>query len=65
MSIQLELIARSEIEIVREEIKKVKEEADNIRRGLFARHNELSRLFLDQQEQIKLLRENQCDQNQR
>lgn len=53
---QLELIQKSETEILREELAKIREETANMRRGLFARHNELSKLFIEQQEELEHLK---------
>lgn len=56
MEFQLDLIKQSEIELLREELQKVKEAAENVRRGLFARHNELAKLYLEQQKEIQELK---------
>ena len=53
---QLLLIQKSETEILREELAKIREETANMRRGLFARHNELSKLFIEQQEELEHLK---------
>jgi len=45
--IQLELFPKNETQILNEEIDKLKESVGNMRRGVFARLNELEKLILD------------------
>lgn len=52
-----------EVELVKELVTKVKTSSDNVRRGIFARHTEMSKLYLElkdivekQQAEIKDLR---------
>ena len=42
---QLELFQRDEISELRLEIEKMKQTQENVRRGLFARHNEVVRMI--------------------
>ena len=44
---QLELFSLNDVERLSIEVKKVKESSDNVRRGLFARHNELAKMYMD------------------
>lgn len=48
---------KSEIGDLRAEMKIVRESADNVRRGIFARHGELMKLVLKQQVEIQELRD--------
>lgn len=54
---QLELFQKTENEIIRDEITKIRESSENVRRGIFTRFNELSKLFLEQQKEIEELKE--------
>lgn len=42
----------SETDIIKEELEKQKKELSNVRRGLFARHNELAKVMLELQEEL-------------
>jgi hypothetical protein len=47
MTVQLDLFnPKSEMDLIREELKQVRERSDNVRRGLFARHNELAKIYM-------------------
>src|ERR1700721_2338889 len=48
---------KSELTELRQEMKVVRESADNVRKGIFARHAELMRLVLRQQIEIQELRD--------
>lgn len=43
---QLDLFEKDSVKLLIEELSKVKQSCDNVRRGLFARHNELAKLYL-------------------
>ena len=57
MSIQLEFECMKEINedlwIVQKSIDQVKKSSDNVRRGIFARYNELCKMFIAQQEKLE------------
>ncbi len=57
MSAQLDIFESTDIFTIKEEMRKVKETAENVRKGLFARHNELAKMFLAQQQEIDYLKE--------
>lgn len=57
MSAQLDIFEEVNISILKDELKKVKDSSDNVRKGLFARHNELAKMFLAQQQEIDYLKE--------
>jgi len=44
---QLELFPLNEVEKLAIEVKKVKESSDNVRKGIFARHNNLAKMYMD------------------
>jgi len=56
MNAQLELIEQSELELIKCEMKKVKESSENVRKGLFARHNELAKMYLEQKEELEKIK---------
>ena len=57
MSAQLDIFEETDISSLKEEMKKVKETSDNVRKGLFARHNELAKMFLEQKKEIDYLKQ--------
>lgn len=50
----------SELESLRKEIRAVKTSSDKVRRGLYARNGELTKLVLDLQERLAILERNIC-----
>lgn len=57
MQSQLDLFGEvTEFQVFKEELDKVKQANENVRRGLFARHNELFKLYQKQQEEIENLK---------
>lgn len=57
MQSQLDLFDNpTEAEELRREIQELRKRNDSLRKGLFARHNELFRLYLDQQKEIENLK---------
>lgn len=57
MTAQLDLFKEnSEIELLSQELTLVKERCENVRKGLFARHNEICKMFMKQQEEIDRLK---------
>lgn len=57
MSLQVQLdLFETEIDYRTEEIKLIKASMDKVRRGLFARHGELAKQFVQQQKEIDELR---------
>ena len=57
MTAQLDLFTDSETELLRFEIEELRKGQANLRRGLFARFGELSKLVLSQQLEIETLKE--------
>ncbi len=56
-NIQYELFeSNDDIAIVQKEIIELRVAQNNLRKGLFARHNDLSRLYMRQQEEIERLK---------
>lgn len=52
MLIQLDFLQNSETDMLKRELKDVHDMADKVRKGLFARHNELAKLFIDLDERL-------------
>lgn len=51
---------QSEIAALRKEMNKVKTSADNVRKALFARNNELQKKSLELEERLKIIERNIC-----
>jgi uncharacterized protein (DUF3084 family) len=45
------------LEFVEKEVNEIRKRSDNVRRGLFARHNELAKLYMQQQSEIERLKQ--------
>lgn len=57
MAVQLDLFEEmTEVDILRKELADVKQSSENVRRGIFARHNALSKLFLELKDEIDKLK---------
>ncbi|MDP4120523.1 MAG: hypothetical protein Q8876_05655 [Bacillota bacterium] len=57
LAIQYDLFEdNSEVQILRKEILAVRASSENVRRGMFSRHSELSKMLMKQQEEIESLR---------
>lgn len=55
--VQLDLFEKiDDLTLLKKEIEEIRIRGDNVRRGLFARHNDLAKLFIEQQEQIDSLK---------
>ncbi len=48
------------ISALRQEVANVRESANKVRKGIFARHNELAKLYLDAHERLEILERNIC-----
>jgi len=51
MDIQIDMFADTEVDRLKTHIDLVEKGLGNIRRGLFARHNDLAKLYYEQQEE--------------
>lgn len=51
---------QSEEEILNYEIRKIKESTDKVRKGIFARHNELAKMYLDLADRLSVIERNIC-----
>lgn len=60
MLIQLDLFEDNEVVLLRNEMRKVKETCDKTRKGLFARHGELAKLFVELDYRLNILERNIC-----
>jgi len=57
LAIQYDLFEpNDELSLTKKEIALIKEQQNNLRKGLFVRHNELMKLYLKQQEEIDELK---------
>ena len=58
MSLQMDFFSEelSDTELLRLEMKELKESQDKLRKGLFSRHGELGKMIMSQQAQIDMLR---------
>ena len=57
MAVQLELFEEfSETDLLRKELADVKQRGENVRRGIFARHNELAKLFIELKDEVDKLK---------
>lgn len=53
MAAQLFLFEESETEKLNREVKELKESLNNLRKGMFARHNELFSLYMEHEKKLK------------
>ena len=60
MLIQLDLFEQDEQILMRKEIHKVKESCDKTRRGMFARHNELAKLWIEMDHRLNIIERYIC-----
>lgn len=58
--IQLDFFQTDETVLLRNEIKRVKESNDKIRKALFARHGELAKSYLDLAIRLEIIEKNIC-----
>lgn len=57
MAVQLDLFEEfSEVDLLRKELADVKQRNENVRRGIFARHTELCKLFLELKDEVDRLK---------
>jgi hypothetical protein len=56
INFQLDLFnPTDEVEILRKELIAVKESSDKVRKGMFARHNELAKMYLEMKDRVDVL----------
>jgi len=62
MAIQLDFFRESgsEIELMHEEVTKVKNSTDKMRKSLFAKHGELAKKYADLENRLNILERNIC-----
>jgi len=59
--IQLDFFqSHDELDILRDEIKFVKESNDKVRKGMFARHNELAKMMMNISERLEIIERHIC-----
>jgi hypothetical protein len=54
---QLDLFVKDEVALLHEELHKVKTSSDNVRRGIFQRHDELAKKWLQLYQEVELLKQ--------
>lgn len=57
--LQLDFFQTDE-EILNYEIRKIKESTDKVRKGIFARHNELAKMYLELSDRLTIIERNLC-----
>lgn len=58
--LQLELFREDDIIVIRDELDKVKESNNKMRKALFARHGELAKNYVNLLERLDILEKNIC-----
>lgn len=57
VQVQFDLFKETtDVDIMKAEMESLKESLGNVRRGIFARHNEMAKLILAQQEELDFLK---------
>lgn len=57
VQVQFDLFKETtDVDIMKAEVESLKESLGNVRRGIFARHNEMAKLILAQQEELDFLK---------
>lgn len=60
--IQLDMFEEfDELESLRMQLRHIKESNDRVRRGMFVRHNELSRMYLEVVNRLEIIEKGICD----
>ncbi len=49
-----------EIEALRKEVESIRKSSDKVRRGLFSRHGEITKLVIDIDQRLSLIEKNLC-----
>lgn len=62
MAYQLQFVfeEKSDLDYIRDDMKSIKESSDKVRKGIFAKHNELMRKYLELHERMQILEKNIC-----
>ncbi len=65
MAVQIEFIPqeKSYVEQLKEEIEEVRESSTKVRKGIFAKHAELAKKYLDLHERMQVIERNICHQS--
>lgn len=57
IQVQFDLFKETtDVDVMKAEIEHLKESIGNVRRGIFARHNEMAKLIISQQEELDFLK---------
>lgn len=54
---QLDMFSNQDIQVLKEEVLAVKKSSDAVRRGIFARHGELAKMYLEQKAEIDKIKD--------
>jgi hypothetical protein len=60
MLIQLDLFETDETVLLRNEMQKIKESCDKVRRSLFARHGEIGKLYVELDHRLSIIERYIC-----
>ncbi len=62
MAIQLDFFHEelTEVEILREEVRQLRLSNEKVRKGLYARHGELAKLYIELNDRLNILEHNIC-----
>ena len=62
MAYQLDFFNRDaeDVEILRQKIDETRNSSDKVRKGLFARHNELAKMYVDLSQRLEIMEKNIC-----
>ncbi len=59
-AIQLEFFPKDPSEILEERMDKCETRSDNVRKGIFAKHTQLCKMYLELNERLNVLEQNLC-----
>lgn len=62
MGIQLDFFQRDaeDVELLKIKIDEARASSDKVRKGLFARHNELAKMYIELSERVEVMERNIC-----
>ncbi len=61
MAMQLDFFTeKTDIDFLKEEVSIVRQSSDKVRKSLFARHNELCKMYMELHERMEIIEKNIC-----
>jgi len=60
MLMQLDLFEQDEVVLLRMEVEKLRQIGDKTRKGIFAKHGELAKLFIELDSRLDIIERNIC-----